>query len=241
MQNKNNIKNHKEERRRAVRFEELLADDRFDDEDADSVTEDTLEFLSLDDEAIESWQKTHAPEKKAPEAAKAPVRYVEVYEDEDYEDEDYADEDYEDEDYADEDYEDEDYEDEDYEDEDYEDEDYEDEDYEDEDYEDDDGFVARLRYFLGEMSGLDIAVAVMGVVVLLGAVATGGIYLHARSTQKQVAAFANVGEELEGVSVIGESGLIAVTESARLGSMIHVEETDGQETDRKSTRLNSSH
>ena len=170
MQNKNNTKNHKEERRRAVRFEELLADDRFDDEDADSVTEDTLEFLSLDDEAIESWQKTHAPEKKAPEAAKAPVRYVEVYEDDDYEDEDYADEDYEDEDY----------EDEDYEDEDYEDEDYEDEDYEDEDYEDDDGFVARLRYFLGEMSGLDIAVAVMGVVVLLGAVATGGIYLHAR-------------------------------------------------------------
>lgn len=222
MQNKNNTKNHTEERRRTVQFEELLADDRFDDEDADSVTEDTLEFLSLDDEAIETWQRTHAPVKKAAPAAKAPVRYVEVYEDEDYEDEEYEDED--------EDYEDEDYEDEDYEDEDYEDEDDEDDDYEDEEYEDEDGLAARLRYFFGEMSGLDIAVAVMGIVVLVGAIATGGIYLHARSTQKQVAAFANVGEELEGVSVIGESGLIAVTESARLGSMLSEEEqeTDGQ-------------
>lgn len=230
MQNKNNIKNHTEERRRTVQFEELLADDRFDDEDADSVTEDTLEFLSLDDEAIETWQRTHAPVKKAAPAAKAPVRYVEVYEDEDYEDEEYEDED---EDYEDEDYEDEDYEDEDYEDEDYEDEDDEDDDYEDEEYEDEDGFAARLRYFFGEMNGLDIAVAVMGIVVLVGAIATGGIYLHARSTQKQVAAFANVGEELEGVSVIGESGLIAVTESARLGSMLSEEEqeTDGLETD----------
>lgn len=225
MQNKNNTKNHTEERHRTVQFEELLADDRFDDEDADSVTEDTLEFLSLDDEAIETWQRTHAPVKKAAPAAKAPVRYVEVYEDEDYEDEEYEDED--------EDYEDEDYEDEDYEDEDYEDEDDEDDDYEDEEYEDEDGFAARLRYFFGEMNGLDIAVAVMGIVVLVGAIATGGIYLHARSTQKQVAAFANVGEELEGVSVIGESGLIAVTESARLGSMLSEEEqeTDGLETD----------
>lgn len=230
MQNKNNTKNHTEERRRTVQFEELLADDRFDDEDADSVTEDTLEFLSLDDEAIETWQRTHAPVKKAAPAAKAPVRYVEVYEDEDYEDEEYEDED---EDYEDEDYEDDDYEDEDYEDEDYEDEDDEDDDYEDEEYEDEDGFAARLRYFFGEMNGLDIAVAVMGIVVLVGAIATGGIYLHARSTQKQVAAFANVGEELEGVSVIGESGLIAVTESARLGSMLSEEEqeTDGLETD----------
>lgn len=234
MQNKNSAKNHIKEHRKAVRFEELLVDDRFDDEDADSVTEDTLEFLSLDDETIESWQQTHAPAKKAAPAAKAPVRCVEVFEDEDedYEEEDYEDEDYEDEDYEDEDYEDEDYEDEDYEDEDYEDEDYEDEDYE---YEDEDGFAARLRYFFGEMSGLDVAVAVMGVIVLIGAVATGGIYLHARSTQKQVEAFADVGEELEGVSVIGESGLIAVTESARLGSMIGVEETDGQETDGQET------
>jgi len=247
MQNRDHEKSRTKDHRKAVRFEELLEDDRFDDEDADSVTEDTLEFLSLDDETIEVWQRTHSPAKEKASVEKTSVRCVEVFEDEDedYEDEDreaedYEDEDREDEDYEDEDYEEEDYEDEDYEDEDYEDEDYEDEDYEDEDYEgydDEDGFAARLRYFFGEMNGLDIAVAVLGIIVLVGAVATGGIYLHARSTQKQVAAFANVGEELADISVIGESGLLAVTESARLGSMIDVtdQETEGQETQGQET------
>ena len=33
-----------------------------------------------------------------------------------------------------------------------------------------------------------------------------------------------MGEEIEGVSVIGESGLLAASESAKLGGMIDVEE-----------------
>ena len=57
-QNKNKPKSAKN--KRMVRFEELLEDDRFDDEDADSVTEDTLEFLSLDDDMIASYQKNNS-------------------------------------------------------------------------------------------------------------------------------------------------------------------------------------
>ena len=37
----------------------LLEDDNFDEEDEDNVTEDTLEFLSLDDEMIESYNRKH--------------------------------------------------------------------------------------------------------------------------------------------------------------------------------------
>lgn len=210
-------RNHREEYRKAIRFEDLLEDDRFDDEDADSVTEDTLEFLSLDDEMIESYQRTHMQKKQGGQGASASKpRTVEVYVDE--EDDDYEDDDYEDIDYEDDDYEDDDYEDDDYEGDDY-------------GYDDEDGFVARLLYFIGEMSALDVAVAVLGILVLAGAIATGSIYAHAKSTEKQVAAFASVGEEIEGISVIGESGLIAAAESARLGDMIDVEEDDGgQET-----------
>ena len=215
MQNKKNKRQSTENRRRQVRFEELLEDDRFDDEDYDSVTEDTLEFLSLDDDMIESYQRTHPPKTTA--AKTRPVRY----EEEEYEDEDYEDDDYEDEDYEDDDYEDEDYEDDDYEDEDYEDDDYE--------YDDDDGFAARLMYFIGEMGALDIAVAILGILVLVGAIVTGGIYVHAKSVEKQVAAFADMGEEIEGVSVIGESGLLAVSESVKLGGMIDVEEEERSE------------
>lgn len=241
MQNKNNKSNKKQQgdsRRRSVRFEDLLEDDRFDDEDDDNVTDDTLEFLSLDDEMIESYQRSHSKgNKKNVEKKSRVVRCDEDYEDEDYEAEDdddeaedYEDEDYEDEDYGDEDYEDEDYEDEDYEDEDYEDEDYEDEDYDDEyEYDDEDGFAARLMYFIGEMTALDVAVALLGILVLVGAVVTGGIYIRARSVEKQVAAFADMGEALEGISVIGESGLLAASESAKLGGMIDVEEESEEE------------
>ena len=213
MQNKKSRRQHTEKHRRSVRFEDLLDDDRFDDEDFDSVTDDTLEFLSLDDEMIESYQRTHPSKSGKNTSVKARLGR---YEDEDYEDEDYEDEDYEDEDYEDEDYEDEDYEDEDYEDEDYE-------------YDDEDGFAARLMYFIGEMSALDVAVALLGALVLVGAIATGGIYAHAKSVEKQVEAFADLGEELEGVSVIGESGLLAASESAKLGGMIDVEEENGEE------------
>ena len=208
MQYKKNKRQHSEKRRRPIRLEELLEDDRFDDEDFDSVTEDTLEFLSLDDDMIESYQSAHPPKNGKSVSAKAgPVRY----EEEDYEEEDYGEEDYEDEDYEDEDYEEEDYEDEDYEDEDY-------------GYDDEDGFAARLMYFIGEMSALDVAVALLGVLVLAGAVVTGGIYAHAKSVEKHVAAFADMGEEIEGISVIGESGLLAASESAKLGGMIEVDE-----------------
>ena len=204
--------------KKKTHFEDLLEDDRFDDEDADSVTEDTLEFLSLDDDMIESYQKSHASKSKTASAQKPrSERYVEVYDDED---------DYEDDDYEDDDYEDDDYEDDDYEDDDYEDDDY----YEDDEYDDEDGFAARLMYFIGEMSMLDVAVAVLGILVIAGVLVTGGIYVHAKSVEKQVAAFADVGEEIEGINVIGESGLIAVTESARLGSMIDTDEEETQET-----------
>lgn len=193
-------------KKKKTHFEDLLEDDRFDDEDADSVTEDTLEFLSLDDDMIESYQKSHASKSKTASAQKPrPERYVEVYDDED------------------------DYEDDDYEDDDYEDDDYEDDDYEDDDYDDEDGFAARLMYFIGEMSMLDVAVAVLGVLVIAGVLVTGGIYVHARSVEKQVATFASVGEEIEGINVIGESGLIAVAESARLGGMIDMPEEESDE------------
>ncbi len=80
MQNKKNKRQNKENHRRPVRFEELLEDDRFDDEDYDSVTEDTLEFLSLDDDMIESYQRAHPP--KSVKGASVKPRSVR-YEDED--------------------------------------------------------------------------------------------------------------------------------------------------------------
>ena len=227
----------KREKSRDLRLEDILVEEEgiFDEEDEDSVTDDTLEFLSLDDDMIEEYNRTHS-------TAKSSVGY----EDEDYEDDDeYEDEDYEDEDdeYEDEDYEDDDdeYEDEDYEDDDdeYEDEDYEDDDdeYEDEDYEED-GVIVRFKNFLSNVSTIDMIVAVLGIVVLAGVLVTGSLYATARMTETQVEAFASVGQEIEGISVIGEGGLIAVSESARLADMMSAEEEELEQEEEQEDEKN---
>ena len=194
-------------RRKVIRLEEILEDkERFDEEDEDNVTDDTLEFLSLDDETIEAYKKNKKQSKRK------------VYEEDD--ESDYEDEDYEEDDDAD--YEDEDYEEDD--ESDYEDEDYEED--EDDDYEDDDEdeydygydepetFGEKISYFLTHLSTLDMVVAMLGILVVVGACVTGGIYAHAKTTEKQVAAFAEIGNQLGGVTVIGESGLDAVAQAA---------------------------
>ena len=210
---KNNRKKNPKDK---MRLDDFFAEERFDEEDEDSVTDDTLEFLCLDDDAIESYQSESKSVRPASKSDVSRYEDDEDLEDEDYEDENYGDEDYEDEDYEDED--DEDYEDEDYEDED----DDEDDEYE---YDDDEGGVlVRFKRFLVEMSTLDMIVAMLGIVVIAGVIVTSALFVNAKTIEKQVEAFASVGGEVQGISVIGESGLIAVSESAKLSAMIDFEE-----------------
>lgn len=322
MQNKKNKRKKKMDKE--IRLDEFLReDDLFDEEDEDQVTDDTLEFLILDDEAIESYQRkaakhASAGKKTASQNKKrhkmdsrkkiedgqhyesgeeeydryyaAGEEFEEAYNEpgeEEYEEDDryYADdseseedyyepeeEEYEEEDgyYADdgeepeEDYyesEEEEYEEDDgyYDTEEYDEEAYyeseedeyeidgeeydrasdedgfeyyeiegEEDDYDEDEYdeydEEEGGVFVRLKDFLMDMSTLDLVVAVLGVVVLAGVLVTGGIYINAKSVERQAQGFASVGEQVEGISVIGESGLVAVAESARLGSMVDMEE-----------------
>ena len=69
----------KKEKSRDLRLEDILVEEEgiFDVEDEDSVTDDTLEFLSLDDDMIEEYNRTHSTARNSDE-----------YEDEDYEDDD---------------------------------------------------------------------------------------------------------------------------------------------------------
>ena len=235
--------------RKVVRLEEFLEEDdnRFDEEDEDTVTDDTLEFLSLDDEAIRTYQQKEARKKpvgkrRLEKAYKEQRAYAQDdYEDGDYEDDDYEEDayedDYEDDDYEEDayedDYEDGDYEEDAYEDDyedyaDYEEDDYGDDDYEYEDYDERESFGSRVSYFITHLSTLDMVVAMLGILVLIGGCVTGGIFVHAKNLEKQVSAFAEVGSELAGVQVVGESGLDAVEQAARA---IQPEETQEAESD----------
>ena len=167
--------------------------------------------------------------------------------DDDYEDDDYEDDDYEDDDYEDDDYEDDDYEDDDYEDDDYEDDDYEDDDYEDDDYEDDDRTytfrrrrrdgLGRIIDFLEERTLTDYAVALTGIVVIAVGIIAGSMYLNARSETKAIAAFAQIGEGLENIPVIGESGLLAIADAQSSRAM--AEELERLEKEEKQVDENT--
>ena len=168
----------------------------------------------------------------------------EYYEDEEY----YADEEdgeyYEDE--ADDGY----YEDEEYYEEEADDEYYEDEEYDEyegyEDSYDEDEEEARyvaahrrkhtrgLKGVLEKLMGLslvDHVVMVTGVLVVILLIVTGSLYLGAKSDQKQLSAFHEIGVGLEDMDVIGGKGLLAIAdaESAKLMAAIEEEEIQEQE------------
>ena len=170
----------------------------------------------------------------------------EDYEIEDEEDYDEDDEDYEIEDEEDYDEDDEDYEIEDEEDYDEDEEDYEvDDDYDeyeddydyDEDYDDDeisDSVLAKIVYKITHMSAVDYIVAFTGITVLALLVFTGIMFISAKSDKKQVEAFAEIGMGMEDIGIIGESGLLAISD-AQLAKLMaaeleqQVEETENIE------------
>ena len=96
------------------------------------------------------------------------------------------------------------------------------EDGEYDDYEDDDeDFVTyrRKRGVAGAILSfrnlpvIDKVIACTGVAVLVFAVITGAVFMTAKKEDKAVEAFASVGSSLEGVGIIGESGLLAVADA----------------------------
>lgn len=57
---------------------------------------------------------------------------------------------------------------------------------------------------------MDRVMVVTGVAVLVLAIVTGAVFIRINTTEKQISGFAEVGRQLEGISLIGESGLLAV-------------------------------
>ena len=241
------------------------------------VSDDTMEFLSLDDETIAAYGKRESSarrgsvsDKKRHGKVEEGIRYDAEEDDQHYAEDDeddryyaeddeddryyaeddeddryyaeddeddryYAEDDEDDRYYAEDDEDDRYYAEDDEDDRYYEDDEIDDEYYEiegdayyeedEEDEEERDGFFTRIGDFFSDMSAVDVIVAALGVFIVAAAIVTGTIYVSARSVSEQVNAFAEVGTEIENISVIGESGLIAVAdaESARVSQMIGLE------------------
>ncbi len=86
-----------------------------------------------------------------------------------------------------------------------------------EDYEEErDGagnIISRIVSFLTNMNGMDRLIAATGALVLVFALITGSLFISAKAGENQVAAFAELGTEVEDIEIIGESGLMALSDA----------------------------
>ncbi len=131
-----------------------------------------------------------------------------------------------------------------YEDEEDYDEDYDYEDEEDDyDYEDEvpEGVAAKAVYKLRHLTAVDYIVALTGAAVLIVVVVTGTLFMNAKSNKSQIEAFAEIGVGMEDMSIIGESGLIAVADAQTAKYMAATMETqEPEEEETEETQENES-
>ena len=100
----------------------------------------------------------------------------------------------------------------------------------------------RKTFFLMHMRLSDGVIAFMALLVLTLGVSAGSIYLRAKAEEKQVAAFAQIGEGVEEIEVIGESGLLAIADAQTaklMAAELERDEQEAQEERRERERLNN--
>lgn len=90
-------------------------------------------------------------------------------------------------------------------------------------------FLALWEKFL-HMNAMDRVVASTGILVLVLALVTGTVYVSASMINKQVASFGTVGSQLDNIAMIGESGLMAVTD-AELARILAANAVEDEEED----------
>ena len=83
------------------------------------------------------------------------------------------------------------------------------------------------------MSTMDRIMAVTGAAVLILIIITVSVYVSARTVDEQVSQFASVGTQLDGISMIGERGLLAVADAriAKIAAANIVEEEPEEQKD----------
>ena len=91
-----------------------------------------------------------------------------------------------------------------------------------------DGFLDKAPRGGGRLELIDKVMLVAGAAILILALVAGGVYIHSRIRVSQVADFAGVGAQLEGISIIGEKGLAAVAAAgaARAEADVIIKEED---------------
>ena len=90
------------------------------------------------------------------------------------------------------------------------------------------GILYKLKNSFSDIGVMDKVIMGTGAAVLALALVTGGLFFSSRIVAGQVAAFADVGSQLDGIDMIGERGLLAVADAelARMEAAMIVQEEE---------------
>ncbi|TCL59303.1 putative cell wall binding repeat protein [Kineothrix alysoides] len=88
------------------------------------------------------------------------------------------------------------------------------------------GKESRLWYKIKHMDTIDRIVASTGALIMVFAIVTCTMYADAKASDMQVASFQEIGAGMEGIEVIGESGLLAVADAQAAKVAVQEEMTE---------------
>ncbi|MCR5671158.1 MAG: hypothetical protein K6G10_09145 [Butyrivibrio sp.] len=97
----------------------------------------------------------------------------------------------------------------------------------------------KILEFIGNTTAVERAAAIVAVFLIAGAVATGTFYAKAMGKSAEMDSFAEVGSDLEGSMIVGQSGLLAMADAQR-AKLIADDTEEAKEEEEQEEKVTSS-
>ncbi len=82
-----------------------------------------------------------------------------------------------------------------------------------------DSVGARILAFISNTTAVERIAVGFALLILIGGIATASFYMNAKKGTQQIASFTEIGTNLQGIDLIGQSGLIAVADAEKARAM----------------------
>lgn len=96
-------------------------------------------------------------------------------------------------------------------------------------------FLQRVKRRLRHLTAFDAVLASTGVVVLVAALVILSMFLESRNLNKQIEALVPLGSELKNIGIVGDDGLLAMSDAALSGNFAQAESTEEFSTEEASS------
>ncbi len=93
-------------------------------------------------------------------------------------------------------------------------------------------FLRKIQRGIGNMTAMDRVIVCTGIGVLVMAIILGSVFVSNKVVENQISDFVNVGNQLDGIALIGEQGLLAVADAqlAKAAAVTIIEEEEEKDS-----------